>query len=1352
MTTGEDRAYTFTAADFGFMDADAGAALASVKIVTTPAAGILALDGTAVVALDDVTKVQIDGDMLTFRPALNAHGVAYTTFTFKVNDGTDDSASAYTMTIDVTDSPAPVCTAPSFGDRRQIWTGTVTVETLILFSRVRLHGFDALSTFGVNAGALDTPTFNIGSNAYTVDQAFVNPAGDLGGDLQFTLNDDLSGAEYDALRLHVCDTSYDFSATGSLGSFYTWPDDLDWSHPVVTRTLYLSLPANNVATGDPTITGTAQVGQELTADASPIADDDGLTDVDFTYQWLQVDADGTSNEEDITGEIAATYTLATDDEGKKIKVQVSFTDELSGVEMRTSAATVTVTAAGTTNNAPTAANNTVTTGEDRPYTFTAADFSFMDADAGAALASVKIVTVPAAGTLALDGTAVVALDDVTKAQIDGGMLTFRPALNADGDAYTTFTFKVNDGTDDSASAYTMTIDVTDSPAPVCTAPSFGDRREIWTGTVTVETLIRFGAVRLHGFDALPTFGVNAGALDPPTFNIGSNAYTVNQAFVYPAGDLDGDLQFSFNDSLSDAKHDALRLHVCDTPFDFSAGSPSAGAYSWTADLDWSHPVVTRTLYLSLPANNVATGEPAITGTAQVGQDLTADESPIMDDDGLPSSFTYKWFRVDSDGTSNEAEISGEIATTYTLATDDEGKKIKVQVSFTDELSGVEMRTSAAYPSSGTVTTASTNTAPMVTDVDVTSMPASAGDTYGIGEMILFTVTFDQNVTVTGTPEFEFCLGSSSTMSCSAGMPPPALRSAAYVSGSGTTMLVFSYTVVAGDMDDDGIWIGDQSDTLKLDAADTIEGTMGGLTAVLTHAEEGPQTGHKVDGAAGNIPATGAPTITGTAQVGQTLTASITGIADANGLTSATYMYQWIRANGTEANITSANSSTYALVAADLGKTIKVKVSFTDDASNTETLTSAATATVTAATVTPVSSGLVSNVGQSESDSFGLAANDFAQSFTTGTNPTGYTLTSIELRLSAFVSTVTPTVKLYSGSADGTEVATLTGPAMLDAGTIKNYTFTPSSTSTALLASTPYWVVAEGDAYWVSTTSTSEDATPATGWSIANNYESRHASSTGSFTTFTGFAFKNPRQRHYWWHHPDEHRPDGGQQHGDDGRGHGVHLRGGRLRLRRHGRRRRAGERDDRDPADAGHAGARRHGCDAQAGRHQGPDRRKHAHLHARGRCERRPLYDLHFHGERRHGRQRQRLHDDHRRDGRRRQHPRDGRADHHGHGAGGQDADGGHHRHHGCGRADQRHLHVPVDSGEQHGGRHYEREFEHLPPGRRRPGQDHQGQGELHRRRQQHRDADQRGDGDGDRGHRHSCVFWAGEQCRAERV
>ena len=236
-------------------------------------------------------------------------------------------------------------------------------------------------------------------------------------------------------------------------------------------------------------------------------DTDGLPS-SFTYKWFRVDSDGTSNEAEISGETDATYTLTDDDEGKKIKVQVSFTDNLSGEEERTSAAypsSGTVTAASTTNTPPTAANKTVTTGEDRAYTFTADDFGFMDADAGAALASVKIVTVPGAGELALDGTAVMAADVVTKAQIDGDMLTFRPALNAHGAPYTTFTFKVNDGTVDSADAYTMTIDVTDAPAPVCAAPSFGDRREIWSSTVTVGVFDAFG-VTAYGYEEAGSIG------------------------------------------------------------------------------------------------------------------------------------------------------------------------------------------------------------------------------------------------------------------------------------------------------------------------------------------------------------------------------------------------------------------------------------------------------------------------------------------------------------------------------------------------------------------------------------------------------------------------------------------------------------------------------------------------------------------------------------------------------------------------------------------------------------------------------------------------------------------------------
>ena len=129
-----------------------------------------------------------------------------------------------------------------------------------------------------------------------------------------------------------------------------------------------------------------------------------------------------------------------------------------------------------------------------------------------------------------------------------------------------------------------------------------------------------------------------------------------------------------------------------------------------------------------------------------------------------------------------------------------------------------------------------------------------------------------------------------------------------------------------------------------------------------------------------------------------------------------------------------------------------------------------------------SNTLVSNAAQAEGSFHWLRSHDLAQPFTTGANATGYTLSSIELTLNSSQITGTPTVKLYSGSANGTEVSTFIGPTMLDTNTTKNYTFTPSSTVT-VRRSTTYWVVAEGNTgsvFWIGTV-TGEDATPATGW-------------------------------------------------------------------------------------------------------------------------------------------------------------------------------------------------------------------------------------------------------------------------------
>ena len=93
---------------------------------------------------------------------------------------------------------------------------------------------------------------------------------------------------------------------------------------------------------------------------------------------------------------------------------------------------------------------------------------------------------------------------------------------------------------------------------------------------------------------------------------------------------------------------------------------------------------------------------------------------------------------------------------------------------------------------------------------------------------------------------------------------------------------------------------------------------------------------------GNSPATGAPTISGRAQAGETLTADTTSIADADGLHSATFSYQWL---ADDSDISGAAGSSYTLTDSEQGKAIKVRVSFTDDAGNSESLTSVSTAAV-----------------------------------------------------------------------------------------------------------------------------------------------------------------------------------------------------------------------------------------------------------------------------------------------------------------------------------------------------------------------------------------------------------------------
>ena len=139
------------------------------------------------------------------------------------------------------------------------------------------------------------------------------------------------------------------------------------------------------------------------------------------------------------------------------------------------------------------------------------------------------------------------------------------------------------------------------------------------------------------------------------------------------------------------------------------------------------------------------------------------------------------------------------------------------------------------------------------------------------------------------------------------------------------------------LDDYQVAVPDTGEALVELAVTAADGTVRRYRAVLsrTAAE-----------AASNTAPTGLPAIDGTAEVGATLAASADGVEDADGLDNATFAWQWLANDGAQdAAIDGATGTSYEVTPGDVGKTLKVRVTFTDDDGNEETLDSAATAAV-----------------------------------------------------------------------------------------------------------------------------------------------------------------------------------------------------------------------------------------------------------------------------------------------------------------------------------------------------------------------------------------------------------------------
>lgn len=279
---------------------------------------------------------------------------------------------------------------------------------------------------------------------------------------------------------------------------------------------------------------------------------------------------------------------------------------------------------------------------------------------------------------------------------------------------------------------------------------------------TLSFTVQFNAaVTVTGVPALQV------AIGSTTVNAdyASGSGTNTLSFIYTVQDGDNDLDGIAISALTGTIQDAFGNNAVKTLN--NAGSTS-GVFVYTV-----HP----TVVLSTTATLV---KQALNATATFSEKVT----------GLTAGdFTV------TNGTVSALQTSDNITYTFVITPSADGN-----VTVTLPADVAENKGANGNTASNTLTVAADVTAPVITNVTV-----PPGDYYKAGNVLGFTVTFGENVNVTATPVIAIKMGSDTVY-------------ANYTSGSGTTTLNFSYTIVNGDQDLDGIEVGSLSGTIK-DAAD-----------------------------------------------------------------------------------------------------------------------------------------------------------------------------------------------------------------------------------------------------------------------------------------------------------------------------------------------------------------------------------------------------------------------------------------------------------------------------------------------------------------------------------------------------
>ena len=306
-------------------------------------------------------------------------------------------------------------------------------------------------------------------------------------------------------------------------------------------------------------------------------------------------------------------------------------------------------------------------------------------------------------------------------------------------------------------------------------------------------------------------------------------------------------------------------------------------------------------------NHLPTGKVTIAGTAQEGQVLTASNT-LADADGM-GTVSYKWY-------ANGAEISGATSSSFVLSAAQIGKTISAKANYTDGQGTAEVVVSneigsviALPPAPVPVTPpAPVNQAPTAVTLNnaTTSLDENTDTTNHI--KVADIVIADDNL---GTNTVTLSGGDASRFEV--------IGNGLYLK-SGVTLdyeTQASYNVIVNVVDS-------SLNSAPVTASYTL--SLNDLNETQPAQNHAP---------------TGNVTITGTAEEGQTLTASNT-LADADGM--GTVSYKWY-ANGAEIN--GATATTYTLTSAEVGKKITVKGNYTDGGNTAESVTSSETVDVVA---------------------------------------------------------------------------------------------------------------------------------------------------------------------------------------------------------------------------------------------------------------------------------------------------------------------------------------------------------------------------------------------------------------------